>query len=135
MPTRKSKGKTNHSNHTTKYANQHKLAIIKNDIQTHRPYAVINKDTLYQALNELQPAAFKVWTYLSAQKETGDRCTWDLSPQDIANVTGLSISGIHKCIKELEAKRYIINVEGKPRSKAFFTKQTNMPIFIEAKWE
>lgn len=134
MPSKTQK-RTPPNNHTTKYANQYKLAIIKDDVPDGEPFVFTRKSTGYAALGELTPAEFKVWYYLSAQAPTGERCTWDLSPRDIANVTSLSINGVHDCLKALEAKHFITRVANKPRSKAFFEKQTTMPVFTEAWWE
>ena len=89
-----------------KYSNQKSLKIKRNNVNknTKEIYLCIYKDSIIKAANELNGAAYKLYTFLMTN---ADGYELDLSPQYIENTYGMGRGTVHKALKELEEKGYL----------------------------
>ena len=89
-----------------KYSNQKSLKIKRNNVDknTKEIYLCIYKDSIIKAANELNGAAYKLYTFLMIN---ADGYELDLSPQYIENTYGMGRGTVHKALKELEEKGYL----------------------------
>ena len=89
-----------------KYSNQKTLKIKRNNVDknTKEIYLYIYKDSIIKAANELNGAAYKLYTFLMIN---ADGYELDFSPQYIENIYGMNRGTVHKALKELETKGFI----------------------------
>lgn len=86
------------------YANQKVITIKKPKANKENTYSVMNKEYLFDAIEELTHNELKVYLYLSSNQ---DGYTLALSPQEIADRLGASKGRIQVAVRGLVEKGYI----------------------------
>lgn len=99
--------------------NQKNIELQKEDKHTANNYLAIRTQKAERlAAKTLTPTAFKIWLYVTANK---NGYTFDLSSADVADSYGISRRSYTDAMKELERLGYLVpKVKGKERFYTFY---------------
>lgn len=88
------------------YANQKDIYSCKPE-KIQSPYITVSEDDYFLACRNLKASTVIVWMYMI--KNHSD-FKLEFSPKALQNKSGLSLNTIRQAVKELEEKKYLINV-------------------------
>lgn len=99
--------------------NQKNIELQKQDKHTGNDYVAVRTQKAERiAAKTLTPSAFKVWLYITANK---NGYTFDLSSADVVDTYGVSKRSYSDALKELERLGYLQpKVKGKTRYYTFY---------------
>ena len=105
-----------------RYANQNLISFQPIPRNRHNPFGVYNKAALFNALEDLNLYAFKLYLYLGGFQDTQQPIY--LSKQDVLAKMHMKEKSYFIAKKELKEKGYLIKDKASPNKNAY--------IFIEA---
>ena len=92
------------------YNNQKAIRVVKAESNADHPYSIFNYAALQKALS-LPPVAFKIWTYLAANKNGYE---FGLSRTKVCEVCNIAKNTYLNAVNTLIEKGYLVQVELRP---------------------
>lgn len=90
------------------FSKQKTIRIIKALSDKENPYGIFNKWSMYNAMKELSPTAFKVWCYLNCNQNEYEL---ELSPIDVRPKCNIGRATYYDAVNELIEKGFLVEVE------------------------
>ena len=110
----------------TTYANQKAVTLVKAPANKDNVYGTVNKECMYQAMQELKYNEFKIYMYFITNKN-GYRL--EMSTKHIAEMTGASQRKIQESINTLIEKGYLVTDENTNNEYIFYEDGQKKPMY------